>query len=360
MSEHPVDLLVETMGPGRPTILAESGRDREFRRLAQSLRGEAERLVEDTTAQVKRTGEPVQVFDTGIAAAVLGPTLAATPVRGVGSGAPMFAVQFSPTLAEAEQRASTIAAYEWELGLEELPPRLLLDDRWLDLTNTGKEFRDRAIFGPQDFFRPIIRIRDIVELWEDLRRATPDTAKIGTVLTRIDEGPLKRMHWAQRCVSTDAGPRMRGLLRDVTDTVTTAEMRLELLENRVGTESLRLQDAFGVIGDISYPYAPLILKWLTPLVPDIGHGVSTGQTVAIHPDDFANVLQWINEAKQGRTVIGQGRVRRGGGGWLKMTFHASLLDPEFFPTIGLTLVYPADVAVLDPVSASDSVSRDAG
>lgn len=351
-----MELLIETMGGDQPTILGEGDKDRDFRPLRTVLRGAALRLVEELVTEVSRTGVAAQV-ETGPAASMLGgPTFAVVPIKGVGSAATgLFAVQTGATIPEAEKRAAEVAVYEWELGLEQ-PPRLALDDRFLDLTGTALEFRDRVMFGPVDFFRPIVSIRDCLAMWEGLRRTAPGVTEAGRVIARTSTGNLRQLHWAQRCISLDAGVRMRGVLRDVTSSTSEAAMHLELVESTVIGGLLDLQDLYGCFGDITWPQMPLIIKWLTPYVPTIGHGVSTGQTPAIHPEDIPKVLEWIDQSRSGEPIVGIGRVRRGGGGYLRVKFHSKLINPAIYPNLGITVVFPSDVLVDDgsPVPESDS------
>jgi len=355
MTEAAVDLLVETMGTAAEeevSILAEGGRDCDFRRLSKSLRGAAQHLVHDLVMEVRDSGETRQQQVNSVAAAVLGPTIAAAPVTGIGGT--VFAVQVAPTAAEAEQRAGGLAAWEWEIGLENLPPRLWLDQRWLDLTGTALEFRDRVVMGPVDFFRPIVRLRDVLQIWQGLRTVKVGDTTSNRTIARTSTGELRQIQWAQRCVQTDAGPRVRGVCRDVADESDPAQMHMDLIEMALIDKLMHLHDkpgdgspgVFAAVGDHTYQNAPTIIKWLTPYIPTIGHGVSTGQTPAIHPDTLLKIPGWLEQSKAG-PITDVGMTRRGGGGWLQVVFHGDILDRELFPTIGVMIVYPGDVSVAD-------------
>lgn len=359
MTEPAIDLLVDTTSTAdEVAVLAEGGRDRDFRRLSNTLRGTAQHLVDDMVAEVRRTGRTVQRQVSAPASAVLGETVAAAPVEGIGGS--VFAVQLAPTTKEAEGRAAKLAVWEWEIGLQDLPPRLWLDERFLDLTGTDAQFRDRVVFGPVDFFRPIVRLRDVLYIWQGLKTVKVGDTSSGRVVARTSTGDLRQLHWAQRCVDTDAGPRVRGVCRDVTADSDPTDMAVDLIETALIDKLMHLQDrpgedspgVFAAVGDHTYPTAPTIIKWLTPYIPTIGHGVSTGQTPAIHPDSIAKIPGWLEESKKG-PINDVGMTRRGGGGWLQVAFHADILDRTAFPTIGVMIVYPGDVSVVDPGGAEE-------
>lgn len=177
MAEPAINLLIETMN-SQPTILSEGGQEWNFRRPSNSLRGAALHLVEHLVTEVRRQGKTVQRQVDAPASTVVGPTIAAAPVLGPESaqGNVVFAVTLAGTAGQAEKRAAETAAWEWEIGLENLPPRLWLDERFLDLTKTAQDFRDRIVFGPVDFFRPLARLRDVIHIWQHLR-----TVQVGDI-----------------------------------------------------------------------------------------------------------------------------------------------------------------------------------
>lgn len=356
MAEPAIDLLVDTTSVGdEVAILAEGGRARDFRRVANSLRGAAQLLVEELIAEVRRSGQTEQRQVSAPASTVLGATIAAAPVKGIGGS--VFAVQLAPTADQAERRAAELAVWEWEIGLEDLPPRLWLDERFLDLTGTDAQARDRSVhgpYGPVDFFRPVVRLRDVLHLWQGLKTVKVGDTGSGRVVVRTSTGEYRQLHWSQRCVQTDAGPRVRGIARDVTGDADPIDMHVDLIEMALVDKLLHLRDrgeegspgVFAAVGDYTYPYAPTIIKWLTSYVPTLGHGVSTGQTPGIHPATLMKIPGWLEQSKRG-PVTGEGMVRRGGGGWLQAVFHGDVLDRNMFPTIGVMIVYPGDVSVVD-------------
>ncbi|WP_433662676.1 GAF domain-containing protein [Nocardia sp. CA-128927] len=360
MTEPVIDLLIDTTSTGEEiAVLSEGGRDRDFRRIVNSLRGTAQLLVETLVAEVKRTGQTREQQVGVPASTVLGDTIAAAPVKGVGDT--VFAVQLAPTAADAERRADQLAVWEWEIGLEDLPPRLWLDRRFLDLTGTDPQFRDRTgPYGPVDFFRPVVRLRDILHIWQGLKTVKVGDTGSGRFVARTNTGELRQLHWAQRCVDTSAGPRVRGVCRDVTADADPTQMHIDLAETYLIDKLMHLHDRpgddspgmFGAVGDITYLNAPTLIRWLTPYIPTIGHGVSTGQTPAIHPESLMKIPGWLKEMRNG-PINDVGMTRRGGGGWLEVVFHADILDREAFPTIGVIIVYPGDVSVVEPRSSTD-------
>ncbi len=344
MADAAVDLLIETMSTGpEATVVADGHRDREFRKLGNTLRGAALHVVDGIVAEVRASGQPQQRQVAAPASSVLGPEVAAAPVKGIGNTVFAVAVADSPVAAEA--RAGQVAVWEWEIGLENLPPRLWLDDRWLNLTGTAQEFRDRAVYGPVDFFRPVIRLRDVVDMWLQLRAITLGGIGSGRFAARRDDAELFEVHWAHRCVQTDTGLRVRGICRPVQSDK--LDLHVALIETQLVDKLLGLQNVFAAIGDHTVAAAPTFIKWLTPVVPAIGHGVSTGQTPAIHPDTLAKIPGWLEESKRG-PITGVGMVRRGGGGWLEVLFHGDILDREVMPSLGIMLAYPGDVSAVDP------------
>ncbi len=92
------------------------------------------------------------------------------------------------------------------------------------------------------------------------------------------------------------------------------------------------------VGDLSYQY-PYWLKWVTEHVPGLGHGVSTGQTFALHEEDWPKIIEWVQQVRKG-PVSGTVRARRGGGGWLKAEFRGFLLDPLVSDSIGVAVISP--------------------
>lgn len=329
-------LVVEALGD-EPTIIAQAGKERDFRKVTNVYRGPArsaiERLVADALVADDAVLRPVPEN----AAAALGQSAYAAPIMGpdnVVYGAHVWTGHGEPPPLQS------VGTWEWELGLVDLPPRLRASTAFLDMFGVSTDHRDRIIYGPADFFGRVVRLSDIATLWQQVKTAQSGDSFTGTVIIRTDAGDLRRIHYAQRFVDTPAGPRLRGICRDASGS-DLQEQRASLLDADLSRMLIGLQGMFGFVGDITFPYAPCIIKWLTSYVPGIGHGVSTGQTPAIHPDDLPQVVVWIAEVRETRQpVTGMIRVRHHGGGWIRAKFIGQLVAPDQFPTLGMALIYP--------------------
>jgi hypothetical protein len=327
-------LLVEVLGD-EATIIAQAGKEREFRKITNVYRGASRAVIDKLVIDVRRADDVVSRPVPDNAAASLGTSSFAAPIRGTDNvvyGAHVWTGAGDPP------QLDPVGTWEWELGLEGLPPRLRVSEAFLDMFGVAAAHRDRVVYGPADFFSRVVRLSDIAKLWQDIKTAQTGASFSGTFVIRTDEGELRRVHYAQRFIETQAGPRLRGICRSI-PTEDQLEFRASLLDTELSRTLIGLQGMFGMVGDVTIPNAPCILKWLTSYVPGIGHGVSTGQTPAIHPDDMGQVVQWINELRD-RPASGTVRLRHHGGGWIKAKFIGQLIDPEAFPTIGIALIFP--------------------
>ncbi|WP_228785979.1 hypothetical protein [Nocardia terpenica] len=224
-----------------------------------------------------------------------------------------------------------------------------MTDTALDLIGIDQKFRDRTLFGPADYFTRVERLSELLHLDQIVKSAQPGDESTGTMIVRPDGGaPLRRLHYAQRCVSTPGGPRLRGVTRDITRYDDPAQLSVDLAESTLLQALVHFQKAYAAIADITYPTAPYIIRWLTPHPPGVGHGVSTGQTPGIHPDDLPKVLGWINEVHaNGGVISGRARTRAAGGGWMEGNFTGMLLDPAVSKNIVVGIVYPDSITVED-------------
>lgn len=335
----PTHLLVETLGD-EPTIVVEDGAPRKFRRLSNSLRGAPKAAVEQAIASACSTKRIASVEIAGASRKDRPRSAVAAPVLGPDKSVLAVDVSLNPDDVGA---AGPVAAWEWELGLEDLPPRLTLSGEFFEIYDIGDDFRDRTVYGPADFFARIVRLSDVLAMWMAIRDARIGDKADGEVIIRRESGQLALIRYAQRCIATPAGPRLRGICHEVPN-VDAQDLRNAVLDNELSRHILRIQGMYAYVGDTVFPQAPCILKWLTSWVPGIGHGVSTGQTPAVHPDDVPKVVEWIQQARQTQEpVTGVVRTRRAGGGWLSMQFVGEILDPEVSPTIGLLMIYPSSI-----------------
>ena len=342
-------LLVETLGE-EPTVLVQAGRERDFRKITSIFRGSARTTVDRIIDDVREHRAPTQRVVPDNALSTLGRTGFALPVVGVGNV--VYAAHV--WTGDEAQDPETVGTWEWELGLEGLPPRLRATDEFFDMFGIGDEYRDRSVYGPADYFGRVVRLADIAELWHAVKTAKAGDATTGFFDIRTDAGELRRIHYAQRFVETDSGPRLRGLCRIAPATIYSTHQRAQMLDSDLSRTLIGLQGMYGLVGDFTIPTAPCVLKWLTSYMPGVGHGVSTGQTPAIHPDDLPQVLGWIAKLRENpaESVSGTLRTRSGGGGWLKYQFVAHLLDHDAFPTLGVVLIYPGTITIEDPHGAA--------
>ncbi|WP_157108700.1 hypothetical protein [Aldersonia kunmingensis] len=246
-------------------------------------------------------------------------------------------------------RPPPIGVWDWDLTPVDRPPRLLLSEEFLDLYEFSRDFRDRTVYGPADFFTRVVCISDLLDLDHKIKCAAAEDHSTGTFIIRTDPGNLRELHYAQRCIITASGLRLRGVCRDITNIDDPARLHRQLVENTLLGEVFDLHGVFGAIGDITYPAAPIVLKWLTPHPRGLGHGASTGQTPSVHPDDLPTVIQMITAMRERphEQATATVRARRAGGGWMKATVTARLLDPRISMSIAVALVFPETISTTE-------------
>ncbi|MBP2520982.1 DUF5593 domain-containing protein [Rhodococcus erythropolis] len=328
-------LLIETIGESEPLIVAK-GLDRQSRKLRNTFRGALMVAAENLVRACVTSGDEQRESVEG---AKFGDSAIAIPVHGANKA--VVAVQlWIGFKAQPPTTPPEIGVWDWELDVDDVPPRLLMSPAVLRIFGVSEHTVDRSVFGPADFFTRFERLSDIVRMLNLLHISKPGEIDDGTFIARTAESrELKEIRYFQRCVDTDAGRRLRGLSWDITSLTDAKQLQTAVLDTYLVGALAGLQGTFGAVGDMRYPNALYIIKWLTPHVPGIGHGVSTGQTPGIHPDDWPQIHQWMSEVRDG-PVSGLVRARKGGGGYLKMRFSARLLDPAVSDTIGLALFYP--------------------
>lgn len=339
-------MLVETLGGDEPTVVAVGDRSRDMRRIGNMFRRGAKPALDRLIAECVAAREPVARPIPKSAVEQLGPFGLAVPTRGLSGDVAAVQIWCGPADVEPDP-PEPLGVWEWELGLTDRPARLQMSEDALDLIGMDPKFRDRTVFGPADYFTRIERMSELLELDAIVKHAQPGEESHGTAIVRPDGGkPLRRLHYAQRCVSTPAGPRLRGIARDITHHDDPAKMRVDLAETTLVQALASFQKMYAAIVDITHPTAPYVLKWLTPHPPGVGHGVSTGQAPGIHPDDLPKVLGWINEIHLRRgTISGRARTRAGGGGWMAGSFVGHLLDPTISKDIVVGIVAPDSIAI---------------
>lgn len=335
------ELLVDTLGT-EPVIVAEDGKERAFRKVSSLFRGPARTVVEEAIHDAFSKQEPLMRPVPDTAVSVLGRFCRAEPV--IGPDRAVYGMHLLFGDGSEPGPARTVGAYQWEIEIPGLPPRLDMNTAAMDLMGIPAHHRDRTVYGPLDYFAHMVRLSDVIQVWETVNSAAAGHASAGTFIVGRPAGDgsvLDRIHYSQRYVVTDSGPRLRGLCEGVSVQADMAAMRMELLDVAVRQTATALTHMFGVVGDLRWPAAPCVLKWLTPSIPGIGHGVSTGQTPGFHPDDFPRILKMIDDVRHG-PVDDYVRIRKGGGGWLRTHFTSNLIDPELSPTLGVAMVYGAE------------------
>ncbi|WP_280394359.1 GAF domain-containing protein [Nocardia brasiliensis] len=340
------EVLIETIGTN-PRVVWASRQARDTR-ITNLFRGAEGALIERLVKDVVKT-KTVTTW-TGRDGNATGRIYAAHPV--VGPDNAVNGVQLVYGASVATPTASA-AAFQWTLDdTAAEPPRLHATWELLDLLEVPPRQRDRALYayGPLDFFNRVARLADLVQMWEAILTAEPGYAEIGTVIIRTSTGRAGLLLYAQRQVQTEAGPRLRVLCQDITDTADMKRLRRAMYDMQLAEAAVTGQGMYGCVLDARWP-STCILRWLTPFVPGFGHGISTGQTAGVHPEDQLRVPVMLTTALEtGGGVHDSLRVRPGFGsdpwigedGWMTVRFHAQLIDPEVAPTLALSQFYPND------------------
>ncbi|WP_433661236.1 GAF domain-containing protein [Nocardia sp. CA-128927] len=335
------ELLIETLGP-EPRVVAENGRVRDFRKISSVLRPVEGRTVTSLVAEVVRTGAPVQrsaqVPDPQGGGGSVERRYAGYPVAGPDNIVAGVQLVYGTDVGPSTTRAS---AFQWELDLAGGPPRLHLTPAAIELLEVPEDHLDRSVFGPLDFFGRVARMPDVVHMWQAIVDAAPGYAESGTVSILTGTGRPAMMLYAQRYVPTDVGPRLRAICQDVTATVDQRQLRVDMLDLTIARVAFEANEVFGVVLETRYP-STMPLKWLTAWAPGMGHGLATGQTPGMHPDDILRIPELVQRAQSERIVRDSVRIRKFGGGWLIANFVAQVIDPEVSPTLALALVTTAD------------------
>ncbi|MGI5220699.1 GAF domain-containing protein [Nocardia sp. CA-290969] len=340
MTDLDLDLLVELVPGAEPQVVAAGGRPRDFRRVSSVLRGQEKALVERLIREVEADGRPaVRTADTGV-------TYLAAPVSGPDHGVPAVQIVAGTDLADTT-RAAPCAVGHWEM-FPDSAPRLHVTPEFLDLAGVPAVERDRAVYGPLDFFQRVARIADLVRLWEDLLTAGPGYRSSGSVIVRRTDGAVGVLLYAQRYLRTDSGPRVRVILQDATATADRADLGFELLDATVSMAITETAEMFGAVVESRWP-APCVLQWLTGYPKWAGHGVSTGQTPGLHPDDIARIPGLLTELAAHGIVRSTMRTRSRSltGGWVHSRFAGRMIDPAVSGTLGLVLVHPEPIGIED-------------
>ncbi|MBL1076428.1 DUF5593 domain-containing protein [Nocardia sp. 2] len=333
-----LDLLVELVGGSEPQVVAADGRPREFRRISSVLRGKEKALVEGLIREVERGAQPtVRVGDTGT-------TYLAVPVCGPDGGVNAVQIVSGADPANSTKAAPCAVGY-WEM-VADSAPRLHVTTGFLDIIGVPDAERDRAVYGPLDFFQRVARTTDLVRLWEKLLAAGPGDVASGTVVIRKTDGAVGVLLYAQRHMTTESGSRVRVVLQDVSAAADRAELGLDLLDASVAMAITDTTEMFGAIVETRWP-TPCALQWLTGYPKWAGHGVSTGQTPGLHPEDIMRVPALLAQLAEEGIVRSTMRTRSKSltGGWVHSRFVGRMIDPAVSTSICLMLVHAEPLGV---------------
>ncbi|GAA5079872.1 GAF domain-containing protein [Nocardia iowensis] len=336
------EVLIETIGSDPRVVWAASqARDARITNVFRGAEGMLmQRLVQDVVKS------RVSTVRSGREGNATGRVYAAYPVVGPDNAVSGVQILYGP---KPEHPTAATAAYQWELDVNDGPPRLHATPELLDILEVPERQRDRPshAYGPVDFFTRVERLADLVRMWEAILTAEPGHAATGTVIIRTSSGRPGLLLYAERCVKTEAGPRLRVVCRDITDTVDPRQLRIDMLDMSMAKAAVSAQGMYGFVLDARWP-STCIVKWLSALAPGFGHGVSTGATPGVHPDDQRRVPAMVKAALETGSVQDTFRIRPGFGadnwvgqdGWLTINFNTWLIDPEVSQTLALSLIYP--------------------
>ncbi len=315
---------------GAPRVVAKNGAPQGWRRLANIYRGRTFKAAEKLVPHCLNTGE-VSAEDGLFGAPVAGP--AGTPHA--------VLLSASPDPGEIPQ----VGVWEWRFPLEAAgPPVLEVTKTALDLFGVGQEHRDRTVYGPADFFTRALNLSEILPHLGFLYDSGEGDRQTARTLMKGDDGLDRDLHFVEQVGSGPAGERtLKGLCWPADTEPKTLVTRA--LDIQLATALAVAGDQFVAVGDIRFPFAPYVVKWVTSHPPGLGHGASTGQTPGIHEEDLGRLLEYVMSLGG----IGPGdpvptlsgiRARRAGGGWISGSGKAIRLNEQYYPTIWVALITP--------------------
>ena len=236
----------------------------------------------------------------------------------------------------------TVGTWTWDFGDPTVPPVLSFSESALDLLGVALDHRDRTLYGPADFFTRTIRFADILTHLAFLYDSPTGETRIARTSFRDDDGTAQDLYVAE-VVTGDASTRAVRGLAWTAPAPDALQRSIEIADNELAVLLANNSNQLVLIGDLRFPAAPYVLKWVTPHPPGIGHGVSTGQAPGLHPDDLGKLIEYVwmlgNLAPDDEVPeISDVRVRRAGGGWMNGRGKGFRLDPDHFPTIWVALV----------------------
>lgn len=315
---------------GTPRVVSKNGELQGWRKLGSIYRASTFKAAEKIVDRVFRSAS-VEAKDGVFGAPVPGPDGTAHAV-------------LVSTAANPGQ-IPDVGAWEWKFPLTaDAPPALHVTDIALDLFGVGPEFRDRTVYGPADFFTRAMNLSEILPHLGFLYDSGEGERRTARTMMKGDDGHDRDLHFIEQVNSGQAGERVvRGLCWPAEHDPRALATRT--LDIELATALAVAGDQFVAVGDIRFPAAPYVVKWVTAHPPGLGHGSSTGQTPGIHPKDLGRLIEYVMELGN----VGPGdpaptlsgiRARRAGGGWISGSGKGFRLSEEFYPTIWVALITP--------------------
>ncbi len=311
----PRTLLVETLAShAAPTLIAADGQPCSW---APMPRLGGNRLLTEKVRAivvgVQESAHPVNV--------VLGPwrsqrvRVTAWPV--VGPSGHVHAVQVWVGQPEATPlRPRQAAAFEWSST-----SRLVTLGRELTDTEADPAIAGRLTLTSPEVFRYISHLEDAMTLIAKALDPLPEDDWEGIATLQAPDGE-RTVHLVMRSMPAPAHQCWRGLLHDITDTLTPPpptlnSIALSAMTARVGPTAVALMD-------LSHAR---IITWLTDPVPGIAWKGIIDNRDTPPPEDVVRIFQAFEQLRQGaRDVhIPAVRLRRLAGGWTTVDAHCTIV-----------------------------------
>ncbi len=328
-------LLIETLLPGaEPTVLADHGAPRAWATLPRigGTRATADRVRAIVTA-VYDSARPIDV--------VVGPRdkhrfrVTAAPV--IGSSGAVHAVQLWTGPPDADPpRPPNVAAIEWsatsrlvELNAETRDP------------DEDYPFAGRVSLTAPEAFRHVARFDAAMNLISKALEPVPEDRWEGTA-TAYGPHSLRTVHLAMRSMPAPHQQAWRGIIHDVTDTVTPAQPTLDSVA--LAAMSAGRSPTAVALMDVSQAR---LINWFTDPVPGIQWKGTQDDRDTPHPDDVLRIFQAMRHLRDGNetsAAVPGVRLRRLQGGWTVVDSRITVI-----PTTGPMLVL-AEMTPVDNIS----------
>ncbi len=325
-------LLIETLLPGHPpTVLTDHGGPRAWAPVPRigGTRTTADRVREVITTAYD-SARPLNV--------IVGPRnkhrfrVTATPV--IGSSGAVHAVQLWTGPPDADPpNPPNVAAIEWSATSR----RIELNAETRD-PDEDSPFSGRMSLTAPEVFRHVARFDAAMNLISKVLEPVPEDRWEGTA-TVYGPHSLRTVHLAMRSMPAPRQHAWRGLIHDVTDTVTPAEPTLDSVALAAMTAG-RAPTAVALM-DVSQAR---LINWFTDPVPGIQWKGTHDDRDTPHPDDVVRIFQTMQRLRNGgeKTAAIPGvRLRRLQGGWTVVNSRITVI-PGGGPMMVLAEMTPVD------------------